>query len=500
MDRRQDLSRDLDELRVWFQLLLEEFLGCYQDVRIRLRVCLLVLAEIMTTGRRTVTGLLRTLGETVRDWSAWYRLFRLDRIQVERWQENLARHTIAIAKESGGMYRCAIDAVHIHRSGKKIFGVSWTLGKGTAKFNRGLQLSQRVVILSYIPPAEEGGWTTAIPVRLDPAFVKKEDKKEEETKTKKGKKKGKDEQQEPEGAKDPFFRKPWEAALEQLKWLQGMKPGELLVVCDGGFDASGFWSGLPDGMYALVRTARNRCLYALPDNTERRRGRKRKYGERLPSPRELLRQIREWRKAELEVRGRELKLKYAVIGPVLRQGAAEKKLFLLVVRGQVYYRGKEVKRRKYREPTYLLVNARELPGGRCELPAPPEVLLESAWQRWEVETMHRDVKSRFGLGHKQSWTRMGTVRALQWSVAVFGFLKLVMYKAFGVTGRRERPERWWRGSGRRSFETSLRLYRQMLWDTGQLMPSRPEEVKKWVKVQEKGYLRQLTLNAVLRSG
>ena len=43
--------------------------------RVRERVELLVLAELFTFGRHTITQLLMSLGLTEHDWSAWYRLF-----------------------------------------------------------------------------------------------------------------------------------------------------------------------------------------------------------------------------------------------------------------------------------------------------------------------------------------------------------------------------------------------------------------------------------------
>ena len=86
---------------------------------------------------------------------------------------------------------------------------------------------------------------------------------------------------------------------------------------------------------------------------------------------------------------------YRVEGPYVRSGVAEKPLFLIVVRGQHYYWGG---RRCYRKPAYYLVNAVPTDEGGWQLPVPVEDLLFWAWQRWELEVTHREMKTDFGVG------------------------------------------------------------------------------------------------------
>ncbi len=52
------------------------------------------------------------------------------------------------------------------------------------------------------------------------------------------------------------------------------------------------------------------------------------------------------------------------------------------------------------------------------LPIPVEVLLTWAWQRWELELVHREVKPLLGFGDKQRFNLHAAVAVAQWSARV----------------------------------------------------------------------------------
>ncbi|MCB8981757.1 MAG: hypothetical protein H6657_30490 [Ardenticatenaceae bacterium] len=89
-------------------------------------------------------------------------------------------------------------------------------------------------------------------------------------------------------------------------------------------------------------------------------------------------------------------------------------------------------------------------------------LLFWAWQRWEVEVAHRELKSNFGLGNKQGWTPQAAILSVQWSAWVYALLLLAGYRSWGLTGAHAVPTRWWQGSGRGSLNTLWRGYRAAL--------------------------------------
>lgn len=226
-------------------------------------------------------------------------------------------------------------------------------------------------------------------------------------------------------------------------------------------------------MTLLARSAKNRVLHALPAPDSHGN---RKYGPRAPTPQQVWQQPGAWRKCELEVRGLTRHLQYRVKGPYLRQGAPDRPLFLVVVRGKDYIRhGKPVRR----DPLPFLVNAVQDAQGTWRLPLPVESLLFWAWQRWELEVCHRELKTTFGLGHKQCFNPTAAVASVQWSAWVYALLLLAGYRTWGLCGSPPVPTRWWRGSGRWSLPTLWRAYRAALWGSHFFQPLWPSSPANW---------------------
>ena len=159
---------------------------------------------------------------------------------------------------------------------------------------------------------------------------------------------------------------------------------------------------------------------------------------------------------QLQVRGKPRHLQVKVEGPFLRKGAAHRPLFLIIVRGKK-------NKRTRRQPLPFLVNAVLDASGNWSLPLPVDQLLFWAWQRWEVEVAHRELKSNFGLGNKQCWQPQAAILSVQWSAWVYALLLLAGYRTWGLTRSPQVPTAWWRGSGRWSLNTLWRGYRAALW-------------------------------------
>lgn len=242
----------------------------------------------------------------------------------------------------------------------------------------------------------------------------------------------------------------------------------------------GFWQGLPDRTFAAIRCAKNRALYALP----RRRsgpGRPAKYGRRAPPPATWLHQRKGMHKITVTVRQRKRRMRYRVLGPYLREGNPDQPLFLLVVGGQTWTVGKRRRRRKYRQPAFYLIAAKQEADGTWQLPFPIETILAWLWQRWEMEVAHREMKSGLGVGQKQGWHPRSAVVAVQWSVWVYAVLVLAGYRSWGLCGGPPAPARWWPGAKRWSLNTLWRSYRTALWGSGEFQPLWTRTPPNWLK-------------------
>lgn len=416
----------------------------YKQERIYLRVVALVFAELFVFARHTVTQMLWTLGLNEADWSAWYRIFSSGRFDADKSSAVLVAETLKHVREND-IYVVAGDGTQTPRSSRKMEGVGWLRNMRTPPFKMGIHLAQRWFNGSWLMPAQNG-YSRALPLRWLPAFTTQANHQ------------------------SCASCKEWEAALQFVHWLlrqfahlgRGSQP--VLLVADGSYDTVDLWKQLPEGVILLVRSAKNRVLHhLLPPAAHGNR----RYGERAATPQTIWQQREGWRKARLTIRGQQRDLQYRVEGPFLRKGSPNRPLFLLVIRGQRYLKHGHS---KHRDPVPYLVNAIANSKGGWQLPFTAQTLIFWAWQRWEVEVCHRELKSNFGLGNKQCWNPQAALVSVQWSAWVYSLLLLAGYRTWGLCAAPSVPTRWWRGSGRWSLNTLWRAFRAELWGQPDFRP------------------------------
>lgn len=139
--------------------------------RVRERLELLVLAEVFTFGRHTVTQLLMSLGLTEQDWSAWYRLFSEQRFNYEAASAGLLAESLRYVA-ADAVYVVAGDGTQTPRSSQKMEGAGWLRNLRTPPFRVGIHTAQRWFNGSWLLP-QEHGYSRAVPLRWLPAFTQK---------------------------------------------------------------------------------------------------------------------------------------------------------------------------------------------------------------------------------------------------------------------------------------------------------------------------------------
>lgn len=432
-----------NELLKQLSKLLQAHRHLFGQERVFQRVVMLLVAELIVFARHTVTQLLMGIGHTETDWSSWYRLFSQGRFPYDQASAVLLEESLKhVGPEE--LYVVAGDGTQTRRSSRKIEGAHWLHNPQSPVFKRGIHIAQRWFNGSWLLPAENG-YSRALPLRWQPAFTEKSQPK----------------------ATQP--QKEWQTAIAFLLWVKkqlavcGRLEQLVLMVADGHYDTINLWQHLPAGVILMARSAKNRVLWELPGPTARKN---RKYGRRAPTPADYWQERKGWRRLQLLVRGKERHLQVKVAGPFVRRGAAERPLFLVIVRGK---RNKHTRR----QPLPFLVNAVQDVCGKWQLPLPVEQLLFWTWQRWEVEVAHRELKSNFGMGNKQCWNPLAAILSVQWSAWVYALLLLAGYRTWGLTNSPAVPTAWWRGSGRWSLNTLWRGYRAALWGNHQFHPIDP---------------------------
>lgn len=436
----------------------------FRQARPYQRCVALVIGQLAAFGRHTIAQLVVALGLGQADWSGFYRLFSVPRVDYDRLGYCFVQATLA-SVPADAPYQVALDGVQQPRSSRTLVGTSWLNAPRTPPWRPGIHRAQRFLHLAWLVPPSANGFSRAIPLRLLPAFPARA-------------------AQPPAGS----VRREWEAGQVALRWLRetldalGRPEQWVRAVADSVYGPAALWGSLPPRTTMLVRCAKNRALFQLPP-PRHGRGRPRKYGRRAPTPPSWLHRATGWQTNCLRVRGRSIPLTYRVAGPYLVRGCPTQPVFLLVVKG--------VQRRSgaRREPTFWLVSA-VTQQGRWRLPAPPATLLEWAWQRWEIEVTHRAAKSGFGVGEAQCWTATSAVLSVQWQWWVLGVVLLVGYRAWGLgpapTGC---LSRWWGGGGRWSLGQLWQALRAELWQLGEFQPmwtrfpSNWSEMADWLQLQ-----------------
>ena len=184
------------------------------------------------------------LGQTEHDWSAWYRLFSVPRLDYDELTRCYVRETL---HEIGtdGPFVAVVDGVQLPRHSRTMPGTTWLKHPRTPVFLPGIHRAQRFVHLAGLLPREEG-YSRALPLRFELACPEKAMRRDVLP-----------------------ARKEWEAGQEAMTWLRreldaaGRQEQRLLVVGDGNYDTAGLWTSLPERTILVARTARNRALFAL---------------------------------------------------------------------------------------------------------------------------------------------------------------------------------------------------------------------------------------------
>jgi hypothetical protein len=359
--------------------------------------------------------------------------------------------------------------------------VGWTKAPRSPKWKPGGHHAQRLELLSGLLPRSAAGDSRAVPIR--------------ETYLRSPKTR-------------PIGGIPVQsegiAGVRLLRWLRGLltlavsgeRDRPILVLADGAYSTAPVIRRLPRACWLLARCATNRALFALPSHDPHRRGRKRIYGERGPTPQQTLHQRAGWQSRTVQVRGRTIPLTAVVTGPWLVRGAGGHPLMLIVVKGIDRTRATH---RRRRDPQFFLVSAVESAPAQWVLPLPVEELLAWAWQRWEVEVMHRERKSGFGLGEQQAWSTNGAIGTTAWVLWTYALVILVAYEVWGLgpapgpeLGRWYRPRRWAIGRVRQELRAEL-------WQLAEFQPTwrnTPDpwaEMDAWITTQTTATLGQRLL-------
>jgi len=403
------------------------------------------LAMPASMGRRTITSALSALGRTESDWSSAYKFFsRSLWDEVGRFRPVFEHY---VEMFPSGPIAIAVDDTKAHKTGKKIRSAFWQKDPLSPPFHPNLIWAQRFLHFSLIFPLHRNGLVPArsLPVRFQDAPA-----------LKKPGIRGTEQQWEAYRQQVQHINLPAQArtiAVEIRQHLDqlGQAHRSLLLPVDGSFCNRRFFRQPLDRTYILAR-ARKDARLCLPAPA----GSRRRYDVNLFTP-EAVRKDDSipWHKATIFFGGRRRKVRFKLVSSVLwRRGAGQRQLRLIVI-APVPYRVSPNARINYRDPAYLLTD---------DLTSSPTSLLQTYFDRWQIEVNHRELKSFFGVGQAQVRAPLSVSRVPAFTVSCYSLLHLAALLEFGPsrTDHFIPLPKWRRPSPRPSIADLLRLLRKDL--------------------------------------
>lgn len=348
----------------------------------------------------------------------------------------------------------AMDDTLLKKSGKKTHGVAYRRDPLGPPFRVNFILGQRFLQISAALYEQ----TTAAPAKMVPLVLKHAPTPQ------KPKKSASDEEWRAyqRRKKEKRLTLVGVRCLHELRRQMDQQPAlanRLLVASvDGSHTNETSLKNIPPRTVQIGRIRKDARLHYLPDH-QPLRGRKRKYGDRAPTPEELRRDDRiPYQCFRAFAAGKVHDFKIKTVGPLRWRSAGQNADLRLVIIAPLGYRLTQKSRLLYRQPAYLICTDPEMPI--------EEVLQFYLW-RWGIEVNFRDEKTILGVGQAQvrKETSVETVPAFMTTAYAMLLLAAKRTMGYPFAPRESLPRPKWQNGGNPSLSTQrlINHLRTELW-------------------------------------
>lgn len=402
-------------------------------------------------GRHTITGMLTSSGQQFKDWSSSYRLFSKQRVDTSKLFDH-ARSAVLQDLPGDQPFIAHMDDTILKKTGKHIPGTSWRRDPLGPPFHTNFIWGQRFLQISLALPDDQGcSQSRAIPIDFHHCpTIKKPSKSANDDQWKIYR-------------EEQRIAKLSRQGSERIKQLrdkldqQGHSQRKLIISVDGSYTNAEVLKNLPDGVTLVGRIRKDTKLYRLPD-IQKAAGRKRVYGERLPTP-EQIRQSDQypWQTVNAWAAGKTHKFNLKVIKNIRwRSAGAAHDLQLVVIR-PLGYRLTKNSKVLYRKPAYLICTDPKLN---------IEKLLQSYLWRWEIEVNFREEKTLLGCGQAQVINPESAAAVPAFVVAMYSFLHIAKFRSIKISNTKTIPRpKWYLKQSDKRYTSGdlLNDFRAQLW-------------------------------------
>jgi hypothetical protein len=409
-----------------------------------------LLAQLVCPGRRTLSGLITVFGRQFQDWSAHYSLYAKARVDPAAIFGQVRQQVEALGPPDQPL-RVALDDTLLRKRGRFIPGTAFRRDPLSPAFQVNLVWAQREQALSAALPDEQGD-VRLVPIGFRDASTPRKPRRGSAPELL-------------ERYREQMKQRNLNAlATDTLDRLQkdraatnGGQVPALRVLVDGSYTNRKVLRHLPENTVLIGRIRKDARLHAIPEATTGP-GRRRLYGERLPTP-EQMRQDDSipWQTIRVRVNGKSRTFQVKTRAPIRWRAAGGTDLRLVIIR-PVGFRPRKGARLAYTQPAYLICTDPEL--------SLQDILQEYVW-RWDIELNHRDEKTILGVGQAQVRNPNSAQSVPAMAVAAYALLLIAAVKAFGKGGKPAViPEAKWRRPKekiRPSTQDLINELRRELW-------------------------------------
>lgn len=393
-----------------FNSLIDSCSNAFHQHRILARVKEIALGLITCYGRHTVTGMLTGCGKQFVDWSAAYRVFSKNRINIDEMFKSIIKKIVEVQSQSEFIV-AHMDDTLIRKRGKKIPGTGWRRDPLGPPFHTNFVWGQRYIQISLAFAKEETNCQSrALPVdflHCPPVDKPKINASEEDWQN------YKERQKQAKLNKQGSFRiKVLRENLDQ----SGAKDKQLLISVDGSYTNDEVLKNLPERTTLIGRIRKDTKLYTTPIEDKRGKGRKKSYGDRVPTPEEVRQdQAIKWMEVTAWAAGKSHQFDVKVLKDLKWRSAGKNHIMQMVVIRPLAYRLNKGSKLLYRQPAYLICTDNNLS---------IEKLLQAYLWRWEIEVNLRDEKTILGCGQAQVRNENAVKNLPAFTTAVYSMIHL----------------------------------------------------------------------------
>lgn len=419
--------------------------GAWNQARTGQRIWTHLIAQLVCLGRHTLTAIICTRGRLWQDWTADYRLYTRRRVNVEEMFKVVLDQVKSMLKKDQPLVVGMDDSI-LRKRGPKISGVGWRRDPLGPPFSLNWIRAQRVLQLSAALPYGSEGQARMIPIAFAQAPTASKPKHNASSE---------DWEQYHREQKQRNINQVGARHLKELaESLENDR--SLWVVVDGRFTNRTLLSHRPVQAVLIGRIRSDAKLYKRPESN-RGVGRRRLYGEEVPTPEELRQDTGiPWQRVPVYAAGRVHWFKIKTFSPLRWRAAGRQTNLQLIVVAPLGYKLRKNSRMLYRKPAYLICTDAQLPA--------QHVLQSFVW-RWDLEVNFRDEKTLLGVGQAQVRQERAVESVPALSVAAYALLLLSSIKAFGPAGSPDDlPVPLWRKNKPPARASTCRLINQLRWE------------------------------------